>query len=77
MNCPMMVKRRGPIETVVFHNGASSAVRLLRTCKLPQGQKVRMWREGQRILIEPLMEEWPAATRNVAGIWKDQIPRPP
>jgi len=70
-------KSRGPIETVVFHNGASSAVRLLRTCKLLQGQKVRMWREGQRILIEPLIDVWPTATREVAGIWKGEIPRPP
>ena len=71
-----MSKRRGPVETVVFHNGASAAVRLLGTCKLPRGQRVRQWREGNRIILEPLVEHWPEMSRNVAGIWPAEIPRP-
>jgi virulence-associated protein VagC len=73
-----MAKRPvGPNETVVFTNGATPAVRLLKGCKLAQGQKVRMWRDGNRIVIDPLEGEWPKAFQNVAGIWKEEIPRPP
>lgn len=51
-------------------------MRLLGTCKLPRGQRVRQWREGNRIILEPLVEHWPEMSRNVAGIWPAEIPRP-
>lgn len=41
-------------ETVVFRSGNSLAVRLVGDCRLPRGQRVRLRREGERIVLEPV-----------------------
>ncbi len=63
-------------ETVVFRVGNSLAVRLVGDCRLPRGQRVRERREGDRIVLEPITDEWPAAFREAAGAWPEEIPRP-
>ena len=42
------------MESVVFKNGNSLAIRLLGECRLPKGTRVREYKEGNRIIIEPI-----------------------
>ena len=63
-------------ETVVFRVGNSFAVRLVGDCKLPRGMRIREYREGDRIILEPIADAWPRAFLAAAGAWKDDIPRP-
>ena len=63
-------------ETVVFRVGNSLAVRLVGDCKLPRGQRVRETRDGERIILEPVSETWPASFLEAAGSWKEDVPRP-
>jgi len=63
-------------ETVVFRVGNSLAVRLVGECKLPRGQRVRERREGHRIILEPLSDQWSADFIKAAGSWTEDIPRP-
>ena len=63
-------------ETVVFQVGNSLAVRLVGACKLPRGMRVRERREGDRIILEPLIDAWPKAFLAAAGAWKEALPRP-
>ena len=63
-------------ETVVFRVGKSLAVRLVGDCKLPRGQRVRERREGERIVLEPISEGWPADFVQAAGAWTEDLPRP-
>ena len=63
-------------ETVVFRVGNSFAVRLVGDCKLPRGMRIREYREGNRIILEPISNAWPRAFLAAAGAWKDDIPRP-
>lgn len=63
-------------ETVVFRVGNSLAVRLVGDCKLPRGQRVRERREGNRIVLEPVSEQWPDDFIGAAGAWPEAIPRP-
>lgn len=46
------------METMVFKSGNSLAVRLPRGFELPCG-KVSLRREGKKIVIEKLGDEWP------------------
>jgi virulence-associated protein VagC len=64
-----------PKQTIVFKTGNSSAVRLLGDCKLPRGTRVREYREGDRIILEPL-GGWPASFLDSLGAYPDEIPRP-
>ena len=41
----------------LFENGRSQAVRLPKAYRLP-GKEVRIWRDGSRIVLEPLPERW-------------------
>ncbi len=64
-----------PKQTIVFKTGNSSAVRLLGDCKLPRGTRIREYREGDRIILEPL-GGWPATFLASLGAYPDEIPRP-
>ncbi len=46
------------METTVFKSGNSLAVRLPKGYELPQG-KVSLRKEGHKIIIEKLVDEWP------------------
>jgi virulence-associated protein VagC len=63
-------------ETVVFQAGNSRAIRLVGDCKLPRGMRVREYRDGDRIILEPVVDAWPRAFLAAAGAWKGSIPRP-
>ena len=48
----------------IFMNGGSQAVRLPREFRFA-GDSVRIWREGERVILEPIKKSsWPA------GYWK-------
>lgn len=64
-----------PKQTNVFKTGNSSAVRLLGDCKLARGTRVRQYREGERIIVEPL-GGWPASFLDSLGAHPEEIPRP-
>ena len=63
------------MDSVVFKNGNSLAVRLVGDCKLPQGTRVREYREGNRIIIEPVAG-WPESFIAALGAWDEEIERP-
>ena len=62
-------------QTTVFKTGNSAAVRLLGECRLPRGTRVREYREGSRIVVEPV-GGWPRAFLAALGAYPDEIPRP-
>lgn len=62
-------------ETTVFKTGNSAAVRLLGECKLPRGTRVREYRDGDRIVVEPV-GRWPRSFLAALGAYPDEIPRP-
>jgi virulence-associated protein VagC len=63
-------------ESVVFKSGNSLAVRLTGDCRLPEGTRVRQYRDGPRVVIEPL-DTWPESFVAALGAFPDDIPRPP
>jgi len=63
-------------ETVVFKVGNSLAVRLVGECRLPRGTRVRERWEGTSIVIEPVVDAWPAAFLASAGTWDQPVERP-
>ena len=63
------------MDSVVFKNGNSLAVRLVGDCKLPQGTRVREYREGDRIIIEPIAG-WPDSFLAALGAWDESVARP-
>lgn len=63
-------------ETVVFQVGNSLAIRLVGDCKLPRGMRIREHREGDRIILEPITDEWSPAFLRAAGAWTEDISRP-
>lgn len=63
-------------ETVVFKVGNSLAVRLVGNCRLPRGTRVRERWEGNSIVIEPIIDAWPADFLAAAGSWNEAIERP-
>ena len=62
-------------ETTVFKTGNSAAIRLLGECKLPRGTRVREYREGDRIVVEPV-HRWPKTFLAALGAYPAEIPRP-
>lgn len=65
-----------PAETITFASGNSIAVRLLADCRLPRGTRVREYRDGNRIIIEPV-DAWPDEFLAALGAWDEDIPLPP
>jgi virulence-associated protein VagC len=65
-----------PSDTVTFASGNSIAVRLLADCKLPRGTRVREYREGRRIIIEPI-DAWSDDFLAALGAWPEPIELPP
>lgn len=63
-------------ETVVFQVGNSLAVRLVGDCKLPRGMRIRERREGDCIVLEPMVDSFPRAFLAAAGAWKVELQRP-
>lgn len=63
-------------ETVVFQVGNSLAVRLVGDCKLPRGMRIRERRDGDRIVLEPIIDTWSPDFLGAAGAWKEDLPRP-
>jgi len=61
------------MDSVVFKNGNSLAVRLVGDCKLPQGTRVREYREANRIIIEPI-GGWPESFLGTLGAWDEDLP---
>jgi virulence-associated protein VagC len=62
-------------ESVVFKAGNSLAVRLVGECRLPKGTRIREYRDGDRIVLQPV-KGWPKAFRDAMGSFKENIPRP-
>ena len=63
------------MDSVVFKNGNSMAVRLVGDCRLPKGTRVKEYREGDRIVIEPI-PKWPNSFLDSLGGWNEEIERP-
>lgn len=65
-------------ETVVFQSGNSLAIRLLGDCKLPKGTRVREYRDGKKIVLEPVEQEegWPQEFLDLFGSVPGGLPRP-
>ena len=63
------------MDSVVFKNGNSLAVRLVGDCRLPKGTRVKEYREGNRIVIEPI-SKWPKSFLDSLGGWDEEIERP-
>jgi virulence-associated protein VagC len=64
------------IESVVFRNGNSLAIRLVGECRLPVGTRVREQRDGDRIILEPILTNWPSTFLESLGAWDEDIERP-
>ena len=63
------------MESIVFKNGNSLAVRLIGDCKIPQGTRVREYRQGNKVIIEPV-SEWPESFVHSLGAVDGELPRP-
>ena len=64
------------MESVVFKNGNSLAIRLLGECRLPKGTRVREYKEGNRIIIEPISNGQSDDFIRSLGGWNEDIERP-
>ena len=54
------------------------AVRLLKDCALPKGTRIQEYRDGNRIIIEPVAEnDFPQSFLDALGAWDEEIPLPP
>lgn len=66
-----------PEKAKLFQNGASQAVRLPKSCRFPDDQRVVLVKKiGRRVILEPA-DEWTSNFRAALGAWKESIPRPP
>lgn len=54
----------------LFTNGASQAVRLPKEFRMP-GSEVRIWKEGERVVMEPLDDGWDAWWQALKAFPKD------
>lgn len=63
-------QRGEPIVAKLFANGRSQAVRLPKEFRLP-GTEVRISREGNRVILEPLEDEPRDANGWPIGFWKN------
>lgn len=51
----------------IFTTGGSQAVRLPRRYRFEGQQEVEIWREGQRIVLQPKRRQWSQAFLSLAG----------
>lgn len=64
------------LRAKIFRTGRSQAVRLPKEARFPEDEKeVRVRREGDRVILEPL-DEWPEAFLAALGSCPD-FPEPP
>lgn len=54
----------------LFTNGASQAVRLHKEFRMP-GTEVRIWKEGNRVVMEPILTGWDAMFAAIAELPED------
>ena len=54
----------------LFKNGRSQAVRLPKEFRMP-GKEVRVYKEGSRVVLEPLETTWDAMTKSLSGFPDD------
>lgn len=54
----------------LFTNGASQAVRLPKEFRMP-GTEVRIWKEGNRVVMEPILTGWDAMFAAIAELPED------
>ena len=67
---------KGELRAKIFRTGRSQAVRLPKEVRFDEDQvEVRVWREGQRLILEPL-DEWSEDFLAVLGSCPD-FPEPP
>lgn len=69
------MSQRRSHDSVVFQTGNSVAVRLVGDCRLPKGTRIREYRQGARIILEPV-PGWPKSFRDAIGSIDHAIPRP-
>ena len=62
-------------ETITFASGNSIAVRLIADCRLPRGTRVREYRDGNRIIIEPV-DAWSDEFLAGLGSWSEPLELP-
>ena len=58
----------------LFMNGRSQAVRLPREFRF-EGSEVRIYREGRRVVLEPITKDWGDEFWASFGSWDEEIPR--
>jgi antitoxin VapB len=64
------------LRAKIFRTGRSQAVRLPKEVRFAEGMaEVRVWREGNRVVLEPL-DEWPETFLAALGSCPD-FPEPP
>lgn len=69
-------ERERELRARIFRTGRSQAVRLPKEVRFEEDQgEVRVWREGRRVILEPL-DEWPEAFLDALGSCPD-FPEPP
>ena len=51
----------------IFKSGGSQAVRLPLKYRFAEGEEVLIYREGQRVILEPTRKAWSDAFRALAG----------
>lgn len=58
----------------LFKNGRSQAVRLPLQFRF-EGSEVRVYREGRRVILEPIEPGWGEEFWASFGAWDEEIPR--
>ena len=59
----------------IFQNGGSQAVRLPKDCRFEGQDEVMVYRDGNRVILEPV-DEWSAEFLACLGAWDEEIERP-
>ena len=59
----------------LFMNGRSQAVRLPLEFRF-EAAEVRIYREGHRVILEPITDDWGDAFWASFGSWNEEIARP-
>ena len=67
---PNNSQRDEPIVSKLFANGRSQAVRLPKEFRLP-GTEVRIFREGNRVILEPIGDDAVDANGWPIGFWEN------